>query len=156
MITAAQLLGFDGTELAEFQAGLDAGNRVLQSPSFDAAVLAHTANDGSIGFDDTASSASDVLAKIEDSLTAGISVRFQIVNPTMKMMVFHTVAYEEKGIVVFNRRRYLNEDTPALANTIVHEAMHAIGYGHPTDRLKPTSVPYGIGAIIEDLLRNPR
>src|SRR5262249_45088715 len=98
----------------------------------------------------------EVLDAIRNAFAAGIAVTFRIVDPSLKMMLFHTVAEEEGGVVVFNRRRFRNEDTPALANTIAHEAMHAIGFSHPTAALKPTSVRYGVGAIVEELLRNPR
>jgi hypothetical protein len=151
MIVARDTQGFIGDELARFTAALDMANAVLLRDDFADAIRRHTKRDGTAGFDDTKDTAEQVIEALRIRNAQGIDLHFHIVNQTIKMWFNHTVAEEAGDVVTFNRAKYGQETLPALTNTIVHEAMHAIGYRHDHKALYPWTVPYGVGSIAEKI-----
>jgi len=64
-------------------------------------------------------------------------------------------AYVEKGPTVnLNWCLIKNDQLWSIGNTLIHEQTHVFGFTHDYDRtaLRPYSVPYGVGSIIENLM----
>lgn len=62
-----------------------------------------------------------------------------------------TIAYTRWGIpMIYLNTKYFSHDIPKLADTIMHEWLHKLGFRHPEEdkESRDYSVPYGVGDII--------
>lgn len=70
-----------------------------------------------------------------------------------KVLAYH-IEFESR---IYLNSRYLKwASVPQLANTIMHEWLHQLGFYHDyrSTKYRPYSVPYAIGEIVEDILTN--
>lgn len=154
MITLRSLTGATETEATQIRGALAALNLIWSSDPFKAAILAHTKLDGSPGFENT----DDDCQAVWDKMHSGdVEIDDSVYSPTFwqRLRGNNVVGYEDTDGSVHENRTFLDGAIAAfIADNLAHESMHKLGYEHdfePT-AIRPYSVPYGVGEIVNTLL----
>lgn len=143
-IRLGKLEDFTDLELLDIDKALELVNKSLSDSKFIDILMAAK-------FDNTDDSNEIIVSKITAPIT--VDNLFCENLGWYATKVDHTIAEEsEDGSITFNRPFFDNQDGPSLANTLLHESCHKIGYSHisATDYL---SVPYQAGNLLEEYLR---
>jgi hypothetical protein len=92
-------------------------------------------------------SGAEVLDPIVDNEADIFITMYYSNNSTVGYTYPHT---KEKWI---NKKFFDEYDASQIAKNLIHEYMHKLGFGHVSSR-EHTSVPYAVGFLIEDLVKN--
>lgn len=139
MIALKNVKNFRPSELSKLNVALNLVNAALKDEKFKARVLKNK-------WDFTKDTSEEIWNNmVKDGSVTSLSIR------TMSWWanrINKTIAVEEGGMIVLNRYFFQWQSVNSLANTILHEWLHACGYSHASaDDLD--SAPYGIGNLLE-------
>lgn len=143
-------------KLAETKAKLD---RVLASEEFYRAVMDHQYN----GQKTYAQNGGYTNQEIYDLIQLGKEKMSLEIDYMMNLELTsyyedtNTIGYTYTGstMIYVNRKFYNTFGAPQIARNLMHEWLHKVGFTHDVAATKrrPYSVPYGIGGLVERLMR---
>lgn len=131
---------------------------VLNTDDFKQAILNFQHPEGGHRFDDSQHSGAQILKniyqkrKIKRQLRYGAKLRLLMINgsgPTGRELGKHSY----KKIYTY-RENFKKASLPVIANHYLHEWLHGLGYKHEFHNPSPSSVPYALGLIAEELSTN--
>lgn len=157
--TSVTLVGFTVDEEAKVGRALDLVKRVLTSPEFKERLLAYTFK-GKIGFNDHSGlSPEAIYQKILDASESLNPGKDNCMN--LELEIYHeankTIGYTYPNVtrIWVNRKYFSRYSDVQVADNLVHEWMHKIGFEHSVkwDEDRKHSVPYAVGYLVEELAR---
>ena len=142
-LTLGELVDFTPDELVQLRSALNLVNVALSDQKFIDILM-------NAKFDNTTDTNTEMIAK----LTAPIVVTHLACENLGWWATnrSHTIAREDSdGSITFNRPFFDEQSSASVANTLIHETCHRIGYSH-SSASDSMSVPYQVGNLLEGYL----
>lgn len=157
--TNVKFFNFDQSDKDKVNQALRELKAVVKSPEFKYEVLRHTYN----GAETFVNNNGLTNAEVYQTILRGAETLLPDADNEMdlELQLYYkrfssTVGYTYPGKlrIYMNTKFFDRYETEDVANNVMHEWLHKLGFGHDSKRTarRPYSVPYAVGNIIEDLI----
>lgn len=152
---------FTSADIAKVEAAILAIQQIVRTPEFRRRVLEHTYQGVFQFVDNRGLSNAEIYQLLLDGSETLLPNKNRAMDLQLELYTNYstsTVGYTYPNTlkIWMNRKFFDSYDTAQVARNVFHEWTHKLGFGHDSSATarRPSSVPYGLGSIVQDLVMN--